>query len=193
MLTHLHADHILDACNYVVVRRYAPEGPYPALPLYGPAGTADRLAAAYGEGPLDDVYEFHDLTAGHIRDRTVHHHGRAGQPSGRDVRPAARARPAGAGVLRPTPPRATALIRLAQGADLFLCEASYLDGEDNPPDLHLTGREAGEVAEQGRGRPAACSPTSSRRGGARRTPSPRPRRPTPGRSRWPAPAPGTTI
>jgi ribonuclease BN (tRNA processing enzyme) len=39
-----------------------------------------------------------------------------------------------------------ALGRLAAGADVFLCEASYLDGEANPPDLHLTGREAGEVA-----------------------------------------------
>ena len=38
------------------------------------------------------------------------------------------------------------MIRLAQGADAFLCEASYLDGDDNPPDLHLTGREAGEHA-----------------------------------------------
>ena len=38
------------------------------------------------------------------------------------------------------------LHRLAQGADLFLCEASYLDGEDNPPDLHLTGLDAGEAA-----------------------------------------------
>ena len=39
-----------------------------------------------------------------------------------------------------------ALNRLAKGADLFLCEASYLDGEENPPDLHLTGRDAGEAA-----------------------------------------------
>ena len=39
-----------------------------------------------------------------------------------------------------------ALLRLAQGADLFLCEASYLDGTSNPPGLHLTGREAGEAA-----------------------------------------------
>ena len=39
-----------------------------------------------------------------------------------------------------------ALLRLAQGADLFLCEASYPDGEQNPPDLLLTGREAGEAA-----------------------------------------------
>jgi ribonuclease BN (tRNA processing enzyme) len=39
-----------------------------------------------------------------------------------------------------------ALLRLAHKADLFLCEASYPDGEENPPDLHLTGREAGEAA-----------------------------------------------
>jgi ribonuclease BN (tRNA processing enzyme) len=37
-------------------------------------------------------------------------------------------------------------MRIAQDADVFLCEASYLDGADNPPGLHLTGREAGEVA-----------------------------------------------
>jgi ribonuclease BN (tRNA processing enzyme) len=35
---------------------------------------------------------------------------------------------------------------LADGADLLLAEASFVDGEDNPPDLHLTGREAGEAA-----------------------------------------------
>jgi ribonuclease BN (tRNA processing enzyme) len=39
-----------------------------------------------------------------------------------------------------------ALQRLAHNADLFLCEASYNDGEENPPDLHLTGRDAGEAA-----------------------------------------------
>ena len=66
VLSHLHADHVLDTCNYVVVRRYAPDGPYPTIPVYGPAGTAARLAAAYGEGPLDDVYEFHDLVPGRL-------------------------------------------------------------------------------------------------------------------------------
>jgi len=38
------------------------------------------------------------------------------------------------------------LIKLAREADLFLCEASYLEGEDNPPDIHLTGKEAAEHA-----------------------------------------------
>src|SRR5215475_11325428 len=48
LLSHLHCDHMLDACSYVVVRRYAPDGPYPKLPLYGPPGVHERLAAAYG-------------------------------------------------------------------------------------------------------------------------------------------------
>jgi ribonuclease BN (tRNA processing enzyme) len=38
------------------------------------------------------------------------------------------------------------LVGLAEGADVFLCEASYLEGEDNPPDIHLTGRQAAEHA-----------------------------------------------
>jgi ribonuclease BN (tRNA processing enzyme) len=42
----------------------------------------------------------------------------------------------------PTP----ALVDLASGSDLFVCEASFRDGEDNPAGLHLTGREAGQHA-----------------------------------------------
>ena len=35
-----------------------------------------------------------------------------------------------------------ALVRLAAGADVLLCEASFLDGQDTRPDLHLTARQA---------------------------------------------------
>lgn len=147
LLTHLHADHILDACSYVVVRRYAPEGPYPPLPLYGPAGTAARLAGAYGEGSLEDVYRFHDLAPGTFLigpfsvtvDRVNHPvetYGVRVEHGGRALAYSSDTAPC------------DALIRLAQGADLFLCEASYPDGVDNPPDLHLTGREAGEAASK---------------------------------------------
>jgi ribonuclease BN (tRNA processing enzyme) len=45
-----------------------------------------------------------------------------------------------------------ALVRLAQDADLFLCEASYLDGAENPPGLHMTGGEAGEAATKANAR-----------------------------------------
>jgi ribonuclease BN (tRNA processing enzyme) len=147
ILSHLHGDHMMDACSYVVVRRYAPDGPYPPLPVYAPSGAPERLAAAYGpdDGALDDVYTFYGLQPGTFPigpftvtvDRVNHpvetygvrleHNGRVLAYSGDTA-------------------ACDALPRLAQGADLFLCEASYLDGMDNPPDLHMTGREAGEAA-----------------------------------------------
>jgi ribonuclease BN (tRNA processing enzyme) len=147
LLSHLHCDHILDACSYVVVRRYAPDGPLPPLPVYAPAGAPDRLAAAYaaGEGPLEDVYTFYGLQPGTFpigpftvtvdqMNHPVETYGVRLEHNGRVIAYSADTAPC------------DALIRLAQGADLFLCEASYLDGVDNPPDLHLTGREAGEYA-----------------------------------------------
>jgi ribonuclease BN (tRNA processing enzyme) len=148
LLSHLHADHMFDACSYVVVRRYAPDGPYPRLPLYAPAGARDRLTAAYGapdEGPLEDVYEFHTLTPGtfaigpfQVTAERVNHPVETFsfrlQHAGRVL-----AYSADTGVC-------DTLLRVASNADVFLCEASYLDGQDNPPDLHLTGREAGQVA-----------------------------------------------
>jgi ribonuclease BN (tRNA processing enzyme) len=147
LLTHLHCDHMIDACSYVVVRRYAPGGPLPPLPVYAPPSAAERIAAAYstdGE-PVDDVYTFYALQPGTFPigpfavtvDRVNHpvetygvriEHGGAALAYSSDTAPC------------------EALLRLAQGVDVFLCEASYLDGVDNPPDLHLTGREAGEAA-----------------------------------------------
>jgi len=38
------------------------------------------------------------------------------------------------------------LVDLAQGADLLLAEASFRDGRDNPEDMHMTGRDAGQAA-----------------------------------------------
>lgn len=147
LITHLHCDHILDACPYVVVRRYGPEGPYPPLPMYAPAGAPDRLARAYSidEGPVDDVYTFHGLRPGTFEigpftvtvDRVAHPVETYGVRLEQDSRVLTYSSDTGP---------CEALDRLAAGADLFLCEASYLDVPTNPPDLHLTGREAGEVA-----------------------------------------------
>lgn len=147
LITHLHCDHILDACHYVVVRRYAPEGPYPPIPMYAPSGAPDRLANAYAhdDRPLDDVYTFYGLQPGTFPigpftvtvDRVNHPvetYGVRLEHGGRVLAYSADTAPC------------EALDRLALGADLFLCEASYLDGMQNPPDLHLTGREAGEIA-----------------------------------------------
>ena len=147
MLSHLHCDHMLDACTYVVVRRYDPAGPLPPVPVYAPPGAAERIAAAYSSEaePVDDVYTFYGLQPGTFPigpftitvDRVNHPietYGIRVEQGGRVLAYSSDTAPC------------EALLRLAQGADLFLCEASYLDGADNPPDLHLTGGEAGEAA-----------------------------------------------
>jgi ribonuclease BN (tRNA processing enzyme) len=148
VLSHLHPDHIFDACSYVVARRYAPDGPFPPLPVYAPQGAAQRLAAAYSgreTDSLDDVYAFHDLSDGmrqlgplQVTAERVNHpvetFGLRIEHNGRILAYSADSGPC------------DSLIRLAQNADVFLCEASYLDGATNPVDLHLTGREAGEHA-----------------------------------------------
>ncbi|HEX2771973.1 MAG TPA: MBL fold metallo-hydrolase [Micromonosporaceae bacterium] len=147
LLTHLHGDHMLDACLYVVVRRYAPGGPLTGLPVYAPAGASERIAAAYSaeEGPVDDVYTFYGLQPGTFPlgpftvtvdqvNHPVETYGVRLEHDGRVLCYSSDTAPC------------ETLLRLAQGADVFLCEASYLEGPDNPPDLHLTGREAGEAA-----------------------------------------------
>jgi ribonuclease BN (tRNA processing enzyme) len=147
ILTHLHSDHMLDACTYIVVRRYDPAGAKPPLPVYAPLGAAERISAAYSADnePLDDVYTFYGLQPGTFPigpfmvtvDRVNHPIETYGVRIEHDGHVLAYSSDTA-----PCEP----LLRLAAGADLFLCEASYLDGADNPPGLHLTGGEAGEAA-----------------------------------------------
>src|SRR3954465_11687841 len=47
LLSHLHGDHMLDACSFIVVGRYAPDGPRAPVPVYAPLGAAERISAAY--------------------------------------------------------------------------------------------------------------------------------------------------
>jgi ribonuclease BN (tRNA processing enzyme) len=149
-LSHLHPDHCMDLCGYYVVRKYHPTGARPKLAVYGPAGTHDRLARAYdlppGQG-MEEQFAFttypesslevgpfaldvarvdHPVPAYALR---VTHDGRSLVYSG-DTGPC------------------TALDEIAKGCDVFLCEASFVEGETNPPSLHLTGREAAETAER---------------------------------------------
>lgn len=146
-ISHLHADHCLDMCGYYVMRKYHPTGAQPRIPVWGPEDTPGRLARAY-DLPLDpgmsEEFDFfahgepvrigpfvvstvgvtHPVDAFAIKvtagDRTVVYSGDTG----------------------PCQP----LTDLAAGADLLLCEASFRDGVDNPPDLHMTGSDCGATA-----------------------------------------------
>lgn len=151
VVTHLHPDHFFDACAYTVMRRYAPSAPKHPIPLYGPAGVAERIAAAYGgQGELCppsllDVYDFRELTPGTFAsgpltitvDRVAHpvetfgvrvEHAGSSLTYSSDTGPC------------------EALDSLAAHCDVLLAEASYLEGRENPKDVHLTGKEAGEYA-----------------------------------------------
>ena len=147
ILTHLHCDHMQDACTYIVVRRYGPAGPKPPVPLYAPMDAAERISAGYSADneSLDDVYTFYGLQPGTFPigpftvtvDRVNHPietYGVRVEHEGHVLAYSSDTAPC------------ESLVRLAAGADLFLCEASYLDDEDNPPDLHMTGGQAGDVA-----------------------------------------------
>ena len=53
------------------------------------------------------------------------------------------------------------LDELADGADLLLAEASFRTGDDNPPDLHLTGADCGRAAATRRRRAARAHPRAA--------------------------------
>lgn len=146
-ISHLHADHCMDMCGYFVMRKYHPDGPAPVLPVWGPEGTADRVARGY-DLPLDpgmrEEFDFSEfgapVTVGPftIEAREVMH----------PVTAFALKVSAGGRTLvysGDTGP-CEALDEISAGADLLLAEAAFQHGVANPPDLHLTGRECGETA-----------------------------------------------
>ena len=149
VLSHLHADHCLDLVAYSYARRYAPRDvPTEPLPVYGPPGTPERLLRCYERWPDHDlatVYSFHDVRPGHLEIGPF------------SVELAPMAHPVECNAIRLTAGGRSltysgdtgpteSLVRLAQGCDVALFEASWYEGDDNAPDVHLTGREAGEHA-----------------------------------------------
>jgi ribonuclease BN (tRNA processing enzyme) len=145
-LSHLHGDHCLDMCGYMVARNYHPGGRRPRLPVYGPAGTAERLARAVDPGTgMTDAFDFRTLTPGQTEigplrvttahmDHPVETFGFRLEHGGRVLAYSADTGPC------------AALTTLAAGADVLLAEASFLEAPDLPENLHLTARQAGEAA-----------------------------------------------
>lgn len=148
VLSHLHVDHCIDLCSYYVARKYRPEGPPPRIPVFGPQGAADRMAAAYGlpaRPGMHDEFNFirHDPRPTQIGDlevsvarvrHPVEAYAIRVQADGRSL------------VFSGDTGPSDNLVDLARGADLALFEASFMQGPDNPVDLHMTGADAAEHA-----------------------------------------------
>jgi ribonuclease BN (tRNA processing enzyme) len=147
-ITHLHADHCIDLVAYFYARRYHPSGMLPRLPVYGPHGTRYRIHAAFEEPPVDgfdDVFDFQERAAGVLQigpftitsgivEHPIECHGLRIEAGGRVL------------TYSGDSGNSDTLVQLAQGADAFLCEASWPSTPTPPPGIHLTGREAGEHA-----------------------------------------------
>ncbi|MEU8634501.1 MBL fold metallo-hydrolase [Amycolatopsis sp. NPDC048633] len=156
VLTHLHPDHCADVSALTVLRRYHPAPPYPArprlLPLYAPHDAPLRLANAYAPNEterattdLTDVYAFHPLRPEPFRigpfevgpfevDHPTPAYGLRISYGGRIL--------AFTGDTGPC----AALNELADGVDLLLAEASWTDSAERPAGVHLSGKQAGELA-----------------------------------------------
>lgn len=151
-VSHLHADHCIDLVAYSYARRYHPSCIPPALPVYGPAGTAKRIFDSYEAPPshgLEDVFDFrevppgvHELGPFTVTAVRVNHpiecHGLRIEADGRSL------------VYSGDTGACPDLVELAQDVDVFLCEASWASAPDHPPDIHLSGQQAGEHAKQAR-------------------------------------------
>jgi ribonuclease BN (tRNA processing enzyme) len=149
LITHLHADHFFDLCSLFVARNYHPDESLPRIPVYGPPGIHQRLVSAYGLPPgqgMDTAFDFHEWVDGETVD--------VGPFS---VQVSAVPHPMQNFAMRVRADGSTLtysgdsapddrLVDAARDVDLFLCEAGWQEDYDNPPGIHLTGRQAAEHA-----------------------------------------------
>lgn len=149
-LSHLHLDHCADLGPLYVSRRYHPHGFAGPIPVLGPSGLGQRfenLYAAEGERPepLGSVFQFAEYPAAPV------------QLGPFEVQAYPVVHPVPAFALRVTAGGRTLiysgdtapceqLVSASNGADLALFEASYLERDENPPGVHMTGADAARAA-----------------------------------------------
>ena len=159
LLSHLHADHCLDVPGLLVLRRFGPAAENAGrVPLIGPSGTAYRIGVASAEEPgaVDDLSDTFDVGSWDVSPE-VEMRGDDGEV-GLCVRADRVDHPPESYGMRLTSRSGRvlvysgdtayceALVELAAGADVLLCEASWTHGEDRPPGIHMSGAEAGRTA-----------------------------------------------
>lgn len=148
VLSHLHPDHCVDLTSLYIAHRYGPYEFGSRVPVFGPSDAAERMSQMYGMSSsrgMSGVFDFRELgsaaTVGPFRvraDRVAHPVEAYGIRL--SVADASLVYTGDTGPCR-------AIEQLAGGADVLLSEATFVDGDDNPVDLHLTGRQAGALAE----------------------------------------------
>jgi ribonuclease BN (tRNA processing enzyme) len=155
-LSHLHPDHCADLTGLLVYLRYHPRRPagWAPLPVYGPSETETRIGAASAASAA----ELASITMGDVFDFRAPAAPAAPVAVGpMTLRAAPVAHPCEAYALRVEHAGRTlvytgdsgpcdTLTAIASGADVLLAEATWTDDPSRPPDLHLSGLQAGRLA-----------------------------------------------
>lgn len=150
VLSHLHPDHCLDLCGLHVMFSYQPSPRRSGrLPVYGPVGTGERLARAYGVDapqPMDDWFAFEPMAEAtafeigplrivpYLVNHPVEAYGLRVETAGAVL--------AYTGDTDSCPN----LTPLCTGASLMLADTAFVDGRDHLPDIHMSGSRAARAA-----------------------------------------------
>ena len=151
VLSHEHPDHCLDLITAFHAFRYC-ETPHSQVPVYCPSSVSEKLLRFvddHEDGGMTETFAFHSVDEGdrmmlggievsfRRSDHSVPTVASRWEANGRVLAYSADTGPKGD------------WRKLAEGADLFLCEASY-QGEPGNSDypFHLTAVEAGQIARE---------------------------------------------
>ncbi len=118
--------------------------------MHGPPGTRERISGAFESPPADDligVYDFRVVGRGHAADRAFRRSRTALMNHPAECYGVRLEAGGSSLVYSGDTGRCPELVELARDTDLLLCEASWLDDPAQPPDVHLSGKEAGEHAQ----------------------------------------------
>jgi len=154
-VSHLHVDHCSDLPLAYYTLRYGGFEPARRIPVYGPPGWAEHLGgfvSAGTESTLEDQFEVHELGDGERLDlgplrltavATVHSLETYGVRAAMDGRTVAYSADSGP---------CDGLGRLAEGADLFVCEAAWPEQPAGAGTglFHMTPAGAGRFAAEAR-------------------------------------------
>jgi ribonuclease BN (tRNA processing enzyme) len=157
LVSHGHPDHCADLASLSVLLRYGPSagsGIAP-IPLWGPVGIDERVRQV--EGATDDAglapFAFSAMEPGQQRELgpfTVTAE-RAWHPvPALAFRIEGPSESGGSAVLVSTGDTdlSDEVVALATDADVLLAEAGWAHRLDNPPGIHLTGTQAGQLASR---------------------------------------------